>query len=53
MVNTAFLASSLRLNRISVLEFGVAGGNGLIAMERMAAWLELIDAMCASPEGGA
>ncbi|MHC4108706.1 MAG: hypothetical protein ACYSTY_11530, partial [Planctomycetota bacterium] len=40
MVHTAFLASSLRLDRISALEFGVAGGNGLIAMERMAAWLE-------------
>ena len=40
MVQTAFLASSLRLERISVIEFGVAGGNGLIAMENMAAWLE-------------
>ncbi len=40
MVQSAFLASSLRLDRISVIEFGVAGGNGLIAMEHMAAWLE-------------
>jgi hypothetical protein len=40
MVNTAFLASSLRLERISVLEFGVAGGNGLVALEGMASWLE-------------
>lgn len=40
MVQTAFLASALRLDRISAIEFGVAGGNGLIALERMAAWLQ-------------
>ncbi|MHC4217249.1 MAG: class I SAM-dependent methyltransferase [Planctomycetota bacterium] len=39
MVNTAFLASSLKLDRISALEFGVAGGNGLVALERAAARL--------------
>jgi hypothetical protein len=42
MVNTAFLASSLKLDRISVVELGVAGGNGLIALERAAARLEKI-----------
>ena len=40
MVHTAFLASSLKLDRISALEFGVAGGNGLVALERTAAWLD-------------
>ncbi len=39
MLQTAFLASTLKLDRISVIEFGVAGGNGLLAMEHIAAWL--------------
>ena len=42
MVHTAFLASSLKLDRISALELGVAGGNGLIALERAATRLEEI-----------
>jgi hypothetical protein len=40
MVHTAFLASSLKLDRICALEFGVARGNGLIALERAAKRLQ-------------
>ena len=36
----AFLASELGLKRISVIEFGVAGGNGLCELERVAEWVE-------------
>jgi hypothetical protein len=36
----ASLARRLRLPRISVLEFGVAGGGGLLSMERHAAQIE-------------
>jgi hypothetical protein len=42
MVQAAFLASSLKVERISAIEFGVAGGNGLVALERAAARLEKI-----------
>lgn len=37
----ARLARSLGLNRISVIEFGVAGGNGLVALEHIAQWAQL------------
>jgi hypothetical protein len=40
MIQAAHLASSLGVERISAVEFGVAGGNGLIAMERAAEKLE-------------
>lgn len=40
----ATLASRLGINRISAIEFGVAGGNGLVAMERAAA--EIAKATC-------
>ena len=40
MVQSAFLASSLDVKRISALEFGVAGGNGLLALERVAEGIE-------------
>jgi hypothetical protein len=33
ILNAAYLAKALGIPRISVLEFGVAGGNGLVAME--------------------
>jgi hypothetical protein len=36
MLHAAMLAHSLGLPRISVIEFGVAGGNGLVAMEHHA-----------------
>jgi hypothetical protein len=36
----ANLARSLGINRVSVIEFGVAGGNGQIEMERIAAEVE-------------
>ena len=36
IVQSAFLASSLDVKRFSALEFGVAGGNGLLALERVA-----------------
>jgi hypothetical protein len=42
MVQSAFLASALDVERISALEFGVAGGNGLLALERVATRLEEI-----------
>lgn len=35
--NAARLAQRLRVHRISVVEFGVAGGNGLLSLERHAA----------------
>jgi len=34
--NAAVLARRLSVDRISVIEFGVAGGNGLLALERLA-----------------
>ncbi len=40
MVQSTFLASSLDVKRISALEFGVAGGNGLLALERVAERIE-------------
>lgn len=33
MYNAAFLAKKLGMSEIAVIEFGVAGGNGLVAME--------------------
>ncbi len=40
MYESALLARRLGMKRISVLEFGVAGGNGLVAMERLAEQIE-------------
>lgn len=40
LVQAAFLASSLDEKRISALEFGVAGGNGLLALEKAAEGIE-------------
>ena len=40
MDQSAFLASSLGVKSISALEFGVAGGNGLLALERVAERIE-------------
>ena len=37
---SALLAARLQLPRIAVIEFGVAGGNGLLALERVAAECE-------------
>jgi hypothetical protein len=39
-VHAANLAKRLALERISFIEFGVAGGNGLVALERIAKSLE-------------
>jgi len=39
MLHAAWLARKLGHSRISALEFGVAGGNGLVAMERHAEWV--------------
>src|SRR5437588_5794068 len=36
----AGLASALEQDGITVIEFGVAGGNGLLELERVAAWVE-------------
>lgn len=36
----AGLAAALEQPRISVIEFGVAGGNGLLELERVAGWVE-------------
>lgn len=41
MIQSAFLAHELGVERISAIEFGVAGGNGLIALERIAERLEV------------
>jgi hypothetical protein len=36
----AGLAAALGYDRITVIEFGVAGGNGLLELERVAGWVE-------------
>ena len=36
------LAKALDVERVSVVEFGVAGGNGLLALEKIAEQLEAI-----------
>ena len=40
LMHAALLAKALHLERISAIEFGVAGGNGLVALERAATKLE-------------
>jgi hypothetical protein len=40
VLQSANLAKALAINRISVFEFGVAGGNGLIALEKAAERIE-------------
>jgi len=40
MIQAAYVASNIGIPRISAIEFGVAGGNGLLAMERAAELLE-------------
>lgn len=42
VVQAAHLAKAIGLSRISVIEFGVAGGNGLLALERAA---EIVESM--------
>jgi hypothetical protein len=38
----AYLATAIGINRISVIEFGVAGGNGLVSLEQIAKKVEQI-----------
>ena len=40
VLNGAYLASALEVRRISVIEFGVAGGMGLISLEKIASKVE-------------
>lgn len=40
LLSAAFVARELGYTRISAIEFGVAGGNGLVAMETLAAEVE-------------
>jgi hypothetical protein len=40
LYEAARLAKLLRIPRISALEFGVAGGNGLVVLEQHARWIE-------------
>jgi hypothetical protein len=40
VVNAAALAEALKISRISVIELGVAGGNGLVALENIAERVE-------------
>jgi hypothetical protein len=42
ILNAAYLAKALGIGRISLLEFGVAGGNGLVSMELAAERIEKI-----------
>ncbi len=42
VLHSVYLAKTLGINRVSVIEFGVAGGNGLIALDRVAEKLESI-----------
>ena len=53
----AYLAKALKIDRVSVVEFGVAGGNGLIALEKAAEQIEPIlglalMSMDSTPESG-
>jgi hypothetical protein len=40
MLHAAYLAKGIGINQISVIEFGVAGGNGLISLEKIAEKIE-------------
>lgn len=40
ILQAAHMARTLGYKKISVIEFGVAGGNGLVAMENVAEWVE-------------
>lgn len=40
VLHGAHLAKALGINRVSVVEFGVAGGNGLVSLERIAEKVE-------------
>ena len=40
MLHAAYLAKTLGMPRISAIEFGVAGGNGLLALENAAELVE-------------
>ncbi len=40
ILNAAYLAKALGVGRISLIEFGVAGGNGLVSMELAADRIE-------------
>jgi hypothetical protein len=42
VLHSAYLAKMLGLKRITVIEFGVAGGNGLLALEKAAIQVEAI-----------
>ena len=42
VIHSAYLAKVLGMDRISVIEFGVAGGNGLLALEKAALQIESI-----------
>src|SRR6185503_7317687 len=42
VLQAAQLAKSIGIPRISAIEFGVAGGNGLVSLERTAAEVEQI-----------
>jgi hypothetical protein len=42
VLHSVYLAKTLGINRVSVIEFGVAGGNGLISLERVAQKAEAI-----------
>ncbi len=39
-LNGVSLAKALKIDRVSVIEFGVGGGRGLVALDKMAAMLE-------------
>lgn len=39
LLHSAWLAKRLGYSRIAAIEFGVAGGNGLVALERHAEWV--------------
>ena len=42
LLHAAYLSKSLGIKRISVLEFGVAGGNGLVSLEAIAKGVEVL-----------
>lgn len=45
VIHAAHLASNLKIPAISVIEFGVAGGNGLVALEQVALRAEAMFAL--------
>lgn len=42
VLHAAYLAKSIGINHLSIIEFGVAGGNGLVSLEKIAEKIEAV-----------